>query len=46
MNERAPKKKVDKKCKQNHDVRAFYKIQEDIWHLTAIRKNKKEKYEM
>ena len=41
MKKRAPKKKVDKKCKQNNDVRALYKIQEDIWHLTANRKNKK-----
>ena len=33
-----PKKKVDKKCKKKHDVRASYKIEEDVRYFLVIGK--------
>ena len=40
MKERAPKKKVVKKCKKEHGVRASYKMEEDIWYFTTNGKKK------
>ena len=46
MKERTPKKKVDKKCKKKHYVRASYKMEEDVRYFTGngIKKNMKRKY--
>ena len=38
--ERSPKKKVDKKYKKKHDVRASYNIEEDVRSFTANGKKK------
>ena len=40
MKERAPKKKVVKKCKKEHGVRASYKMEEDIRYFTTNGKKK------
>ena len=44
IKERVPKKKVDKKYKKKHDVRASYKMEEEVQYFAA--NGKKEKKEM
>ena len=36
----APKNKVDKKCKKKYDVRAPYKMEEDVMYFTVNGTNK------